>query len=1032
MNNPKTGSCSISIHRPFAKASPQHSPMMIAIVCAILFAQTLAAQALTGAIEGRVLNPATGDYVLGARVSLEGTEQSVLTDATGHYYLGSIDPGPASIVITYPGLAAEKVTVNVTGGQRTRCDVSLQKAGDRPGEVVVLTPISVTASREMDANLLAINEQRHAPNIKNVIAADAFGDVSEGNLGEFLKRIPGLATIDAAGDVAEISMRGFDGIYTPITVGGMSTPNASPAANRVEGYFEQNSISNVSRIEVIKSPIPSMPANFLGGSINLIMKSAFERSKPQLTVRGTVQFTGDDHSWSKSPGPGTPETRKLRPGYDFTYVNPVSENFGFTISSMLSDQFGKLLGPVNTWEFAPAQGGSETAPYLRTIRTTEDSRQTRRGAHSANIDWRPWESLTLSFGARIGTFDLFTAPNRMTFNTGNNPVSHDANHTQGRNNAGSIVHQQIWTGKVIDTQQFTFSAKFQKDHWRADVSASTSESTLTYPDLQWGFFRGATTRLIPSLSPTLTYQNINGANMPEIQLRNGSGQAVDWKNLSNYQIMSVSSNQRDVTDLIDQLSINIRREFFWKGHSGAIQFGGSYQEQTRDRRTWTDTWNFVGADGVAGTADDNAAPFTDPINRGIDAKFNTPLDINWPDSRALYALYLERPHYFVLQQPGSYRSKVSGSDRTSESITAAYLQGEIRLFQNRVLLLGGVRFEKTEFEGTGQLRDRLAIYQRDASGELLRTPGGALIPITNDPLERAKLEYVERGQRSTGHYDDYFPSLNATIHLRDNLLLRLGYGRTMGRPDFTQIVARMDVNENADTGVGRINGRNSNLRPWHANNYDVSLEYYTKSGGLLSAAVFRKDVTNAFGSRTVTLDQALIKELELDPIYEGWDFVTTFNIGEDTKVEGYELSLSQKLGFLHPLAEGFSVFGNITKIKVDGPSALDRPPTTANWGISYSRKKIGLGLAWNYTGSRVTDTSGIGVGGRTVRLARTTLDLTSEFRITPHWSVFFNARNLTNALRKDIRLSDATPEYSQVRVWNDLGAKMSAGFKGTF
>jgi len=45
-----------------------------------------------------------------------------------------------------------------------------------------------------------VGEQRFAPNIKNVVSADAHGDVAEGNVAEFMKYLPGVNVVygDAA------------------------------------------------------------------------------------------------------------------------------------------------------------------------------------------------------------------------------------------------------------------------------------------------------------------------------------------------------------------------------------------------------------------------------------------------------------------------------------------------------------------------------------------------------------------------------------------------------------------------------------------------------------------------------------------------------------------------------------------------------------------------------------------------------------------------------------------------------------------
>ena len=49
---------------------------------------------------------------------------------------------------------------------------------------------------------IAINEQRFAGSIVNVVSADEYGHVAEGNIGEFLKFVPGLATDTGGGPPA--------------------------------------------------------------------------------------------------------------------------------------------------------------------------------------------------------------------------------------------------------------------------------------------------------------------------------------------------------------------------------------------------------------------------------------------------------------------------------------------------------------------------------------------------------------------------------------------------------------------------------------------------------------------------------------------------------------------------------------------------------------------------------------------------------------------------------------------------------------
>ncbi|MEY4939547.1 MAG: hypothetical protein RIQ93_1282, partial [Verrucomicrobiota bacterium] len=118
------------------------------------------------------------------------------------------------------------------------------------------------------------------------------------------------------------------------------------------------------------------------------------------------------------------------------------------------------------YEFAPASGGSETRPFLRQVRTTDDPRETRRQAYSGSIDWRPWEGLTLSLGYSNAANDQVTYDNRLAINTGTLPPSFGPDFTQGRAGAGSIAHQQIYVDVFGDTDQFRIAGKYQKGSWK--------------------------------------------------------------------------------------------------------------------------------------------------------------------------------------------------------------------------------------------------------------------------------------------------------------------------------------------------------------------------------------------------------------------------------------------------------------------------------------------------------------------------------------------------------------------------------------
>src|SRR6185503_17802332 len=79
------------------------------------------------------------------------------------------------------------------------------------------------------------------------------------------------------------------------------------------------------------------------------------------------------------------------------------------------------------------------------------------------------------------------------------------------------------------------------------------------------------------------------------------------------------------------------------------------------------------------------------------------------------------------QAVSSERYRIGVSKHICETIDAAYVQGEARLFQNRLNLLAGVRWEKTRDVGVGPFVDPGAAFVRDASGAFAQDAQGRRI-----------------------------------------------------------------------------------------------------------------------------------------------------------------------------------------------------------------------------------------------------------------------------------------------------------------
>ncbi|MBX9461231.1 MAG: TonB-dependent receptor, partial [Brevundimonas sp.] len=125
---------------------------------------------------------------------------------------------------------------------------------------------------------------------------------------------------------------------------------------------------------------------------------------------------------------------------------------------------------------------------------------------------------------------------------------------------------------------------------------------------------------------------------------------------------------------------------------------------------------------------------------------------------------------------------------------------------------------------------------------------------------------------------EWLPSLNATIELKEDLLLRGGLFRAMSRPAPSALGAGrvIQVDSGADyanvaDAISNITANGSpRLEPLMSWNADLSLEYYANRDSLFSLAVYAKQFTGGFEpvayDETFTIDgQAVVGPGGPDP-----------------------------------------------------------------------------------------------------------------------------------------------------------------------
>lgn len=1057
--------------------------LVLVAALALVTASAVAQSAGTGAIHGRVLNVGNNKYLNNARVVVEGTKIEAQTDEYGEFHLENVPAGEASVKVYYTGLDAEATKVMVTPGGTVTQDISLTSRA-RYGEdkTVVMDTFTVAAAREFEGNALATNEQRYAPNIKVVMASDAFGDVTEGNAGEFLKYLPGVTVDYVAADVRTVSVRGFAAQFTNVYLDGMrTTSSVSGNTNRVI-EFEQLSINNASRVEINKVPTPDIPADALGGSVNLVSKNAFEQKGASFTYRAYLSANSETAGsiFRRTPGPGKKESYKVLPGFDFTYVMPFNDRFGIVITGLSSNQFNEQHRWQPTWNYAQG-GATPTNPYLQQWQIQDGPKNTFRDSGSIKADYKISDSSSISFMLQDSYYKAFFGNRNLNFDmattttssvTGGTALTWGPNFVQsaqGRTLAtnlygdrGSVSQGSSFRDKLGNTIAGSVKWRYNGRDWNADAGAYHAMARTWYRAIARGQFSNVGTRLMnvgTVRADNITFYGHDWA------VKDPSGNAVNPYVLSNFLVTTAQDDPVDGKSNMDGAYVSVERDLN-TSFPLRVKVGLDVREEDKDNRRYQTRWTMVGPDGIAGSADDNAGRFLDASYSGENPYWGEP-NIQWLNPYALYDYFRANPTHFVqatssnVTVPARWgaeaeRFRINNSEKMTERVSAAYLQFDGKLMENRLQFVTGVRFEKTENHGEGALNDPDGIWQRNADGSFVDgnavTAGVQRVLKTGATTDTNALSYVqftlsERAYKASRQYQGYYPSLHLSYNVTDKIIARFAYAKSLGRPDYATIIPNTTIDSDDTDPInnpGIITIRNTALKPWEADNYDVSLEYYPDSGGVYSVGAFLKEldgfwVTKNVGAAAGGLDQALADELGLSSDYLGWGVNTTVNGGK-ARISGAEFNFVRQLDMLPGIGRYVSISANGTMLHLEGENGTDFRgfiPKAGNFSISWNKKPISAKVNFNYRGrQRNAPQTGSQYGSTTNFYeyydSRYNIDVNFEYTFSKRYKLFANARNILNKQQDLERYNEVSARYAVGFRSEEFGVQYAVGVKGTW
>jgi iron complex outermembrane receptor protein len=938
----------------------------------------------TGTVTGQVSNGATASFLDGAEVVVDGSARSTLTDREGRFEF-TLPPGSVTLVVRYTGLEMKRVPVVIAAGARVVQNVELSSA------LYQMEAFTVSGPREGSAS--AITKQREAANVKNIVASDSFGNVADGNIGDFLQQLPGVTAVYVGADVRSVQIRGIDGALNSVTMDGDRIASSQSAGLGRTFEFEQASLNNIETIEVTKAPTPDMDADSIGGNVNVVSKSAFDRNQPRLftyTLAGVYRpgfYTRSD-SLAREP------ISNVGPSMNFSYFDRLGaqKRVGIVLTGTYHSQPGGDTASLATYQ------GVLTEPYfVQNITVPRPAGAPRtRFALGAKVDYKFSARTTMSLNTAYNWFHETNDTRAMVLGTSAAVTNFRPGYTSffeevlpNANSSSSITLTA--DDKSGRTYQFTPTVKHKFTNLEIDYGASLSNSQTYYDYAPNGRHfqsrpKGTTSYILRNIGFTIDRRQT--LKWPKYQQTAGP----DLFDLNNYGTMLLTQTDRTGEDQIMTAKLNVKKIFSFSLPT-FVKAGGSVRQQERELHNFSRRYNYVGADGLQNSADDNLGQFLDRSNKWSDSNegYRQP---PWASPFAVPRHQAEHPNLWLEDTAYATTQHLTNERSITETVTSAYAMANTRIKQ--LSILAGVRVEKTGTEAEGPLQSGTTF-----TGRLTRK----------------------------GDYTDVFPGIHLRYTPLRSLVTRLSYSSGIGRPSFDSLIPLDTVN----TGAGTVTTRNAALKPQYSDNFDATAEYYFEPVGTVSVSAFSKDLTDFIytdSSQHVGSGQ----DNGYGGLYEGYTITTSRNGGK-ARYRGIEFAYQQQFTFLPGFWRGFGFYANYTRLTTRGDyggtttttQVAGFVPKTGNVALTYNGRglNVRLNAVWRDT-FLVTNSTNPALA--VYQEPKLQINLKSKYAISPKLSIFCDIENLNKSpITETYAGSKDRPNQTRIVV-----AKIVAGIQGSF
>lgn len=897
----------------------------------------LASAQQTYEYQGIIVDSLTNEPLAGATIFDSLRYNGASANVEGRFRLANLPSGPTTLTISYLGYETKVTVVNMPQAEASQVIIRMMRSG------YSLEGVTVVSSFEGQQR--ALNQQRAADNIKNVISADLLGKFPDKNVAEALQRVPGINIARDKGEGSTVTIRGTPQHFTNISINGEQLPSVQQSGGRTEA-LDLIPADQLGTMEITKALTADMDGDAIGGNINL-------RTPTARTLK--MQIRGDA-------------------GLGF---NDISGKLNYIGKLQLSQRF--LANDNNRQgRLGVLVSGSYYATNNSEDRMDATWSGVRRPVEMVNdnlimpedFQFRKTENKRSRIGA-TATVDYKVKNHEIVFNYMYNFREDDDLRNRLRydfNRSGSqwITHDSMRNGRIRRDINLWYEAKSNHNfnlqgihnfnNWLFDWGGFYTTSLRDHTSTRGDFSLDAITIVadnsrgimdeVPQFRPIYTLDNKN----PLL--------------LNDFRRYEEDMETTKASNFVGKF--NLAKDYTIGDNRANFKFGGKIRNVTNDKFRNNKVFSFFDPNQVVNLQEAFAhvVGSTEPISF-LDGRYEYGPRVN----KDRFTNYINTYRRLLVEADDAWDAeRLSKNDtyEAEENVYAGYLMNRVQI--KRFLLIAGLRYEHNNVKYD-------AFDVKRSGTNVIATP------ITGGT-----------------DYGFLLPSVHVKYSIDPLTNVRFAYTQSYAKPNFVDIVPFV----NYDADAARLYIGNTELLPSLSNNLDLMFEKYNRNSGIISAGLFYKNMNRFQFTRIVP---SLLEDFPGFPQTAGFEFRQEQN-GERATVYGIEFNLMQQLTFLPGILSGFSAYLNYTYTGSDA-STQDREGMrlpgqamhTGNAALSWDFKGFTSKASLNYNGSYINSVAST-ENDDIIQAERTQLDLNFSQRINKNFSVYAEFMNVTNSPSK--------------------------------